>query len=109
MSDLATIEDRQYDVAADATTTVWDTTGGENVMTDFDVFIAWADGNMDLEFGAGSSNDVKRLVADLPLMLGADDTVEGTGVFGQTPDLIDKIRSDEPGSVARKLNIIMAT
>ncbi len=109
ISSLTSIEERDYAIAADATSVIWDTSGGENAMTDFDFFLAWSDGNMDLEFGAGSSNDVKRLVADLPLMLGADDTVGGTGIFGQVADLIDKIRSDEPSSVARKLKIIMAT
>ena len=111
---LTRLEERDYPIAADETKIIWDPiTDGSEVMTDFDLFLAWADGEVDLEFttdlGGVPSFDVKRLVADVPLILGADDTVQGTGAFGQTADVIDKIRVDEPNSAARKLKVIMAS
>ncbi len=114
ISDLTAIEERDYAIAADQTRIIWDpTTVATEVMTDFDILIMWADGSLDVEFGtdlAGTASlDNKRLFDGIPLMLGSDDSVSGTGAIDQTDAVIDKIRVDEPSSVARKLKVIMAT
>ncbi len=114
ISDLTVIEERDYAIAADETRNLWDPiTVDTEAMADFDFLLFWSDGTLDLEFttdlGGTPSFDVKRLYDGIPFMLGADDTTQGTGAIGQTGDVIDKIRADEPNSVARKLKVIMAT
>ena len=120
ISSLTAIDMRDFAVTADQTRILWDPVNdADENMTDFDVLIAWSDGNVDLELVVDVGGDVGdeatmvRVVADLPFMLGADDgkaNVTAVDVLGTgTLDVIDKIRVDEPASAARNLKIIMAT
>ena len=109
---ITALDVRHYAITADQTRTLYDPTveATEN-MSDFDGLAMWADGVLDVEFTAneGDANetlDTKRLVADLPLMLGADDSYYNGGLAG-TLDVIDKIRVDEPDTAARTLHLIM--
>ncbi len=117
---LTALEVRDYSLTADATRSLWDpATDATEAMSNFDFFMAWTDGNVDLELitdvGADNGDEAGtvRLVSDLPLMLGADDSyanVTGVDALGTgTLDVIDKIRVKEVSSATRKLITIMAT
>ena len=118
VSSLTALEERDYAITADQTRAIWDPTNvTTEVMTTFGFLLMWADGNVDVEFtiNEGDVNEELvsiRLVKDIPFMLGADDAFfnhSASNVWGGTIDVIDKIRVKEPGSVARKLKVIMAT
>ena len=98
----------RYALTADQTRTIWDpTVEATEATTDFDFLVAFSDGIVDMEFttneaDANENLSTRRLVADVPYMLGADDAYAGaTPGFAGTLDVIDKIRLDEPSSAAR--------
>lgn len=110
------VEIKHYTLAADATQIVWDpTVESTEAAADFDFLALISDGVLDLEktTNEGDANEVLqtvRLTADLPYMLGADDSYYGaTGALGGTLNVIDKLRVDEPASAARTLTVIIGT
>lgn len=96
-----------YDIAVSTSINIW--TGASEpasgVQTfDFAIFIV--NGNVDIEFTAndGDANeelDTKRVIKNVPLILGADDSYynhSASDAFGGTIDIIDKIRANNPSS-----------
>jgi len=117
---MTAIDMRDFAITANQTRILWDPVNdADENMTDFDFLLAWSDGDLDLELVTDVGADVGdeatmiRVVSDLPFMLGADDgkaNVTAVDVLGTgTLDVVDKIRVDEPGAVARNLKFIMAT
>ena len=109
-------EDKRFAITSGQTKTLWDpTTDASEAVSDFDLLIAIADGNLDLEMtcNEGNANEqigVVRLTDQLPFMLGADDSYFGAtqGVTG-TLDVIDKLVVLEPSTAAKKLRLLMFT
>lgn len=105
---------RSFAFTAAQSRTIYDPTveATEN-MTTWDGLIAWTNGTIDFECTAneGDANErlcVHRLVAELPLMIGADDSFYGaTGGLGGTADVTDKIRAAEAGSSTADLHFTM--
>ena len=118
ISTLTAITHMDFAITADQTRIIWDPTVGatENV-ADFDRMILIADGILDIEltiFEGDANEELNsfRLVKDIPFMLGADDAWSNhsaSDAFAGTLDVIDKIRVDEPESVAKNLKLILAT
>ena len=118
ISTLTAITHMDFAITADQTRIIWDPTVGatENV-ADFDRMILIADGILDIEltiFEGDANEELNsfRLTKDIPFMLGADDAWSNhsaSDAFAGTLDVIDKIRVDEPESVAKNLKMILAT
>ena len=111
---------RDFAIVADQTRILWDPVNdADENMSDFNFLLALSDGDLDLELVVDVGGDVGdeatmvRVVSQLPFMLGSEvgkANVTAVDVLGTgTIDLIDKVRVDEPGSVARNLKLIMAT
>jgi len=108
-------------VAANATKIIWDpTTAATEATSDFDFLFMQATKDLDVEMtiNEGDANEELnsfRLVAGVPFVLGADDAWFNHGasdIFANTasnPDVIDKIRIDEPNGVAAELILILGT
>lgn len=117
---------KDFVIDANQTMTIWDPTlsGAVDSPADFDLLILIADGALDVEFitnegdSSGAPNSV-RLAANIPLILGADDSYDNgeraqgaSAAITFTPaniDVIDKIRVDEPAGAARTLKMIICT
>ena len=112
-------EEKEYSIAATTNQVVWDpSTDGSETGSDFDFFYVKADGNCDVEFVTDVGDDVGneagtvRVIANIPLVLGADDSyanVTGVDALGGTLDVIDKIRVRNPGSSSITVRVILAT
>ena len=104
-------------IAADETLIVWDPTVAVTGMpADFDRLVMYSDGILDVELTCNEGDAQEelssiRLVANIPFMLGADDSfyTYTTDAFAGTLDVIDKIRVDEPESSAKNLTLIFLT
>jgi len=105
---------------ADATTqNVWDPLAVDNeVLDDFDLLIVRADQSVDLEFVGDDGGEVGkviftlRVVKDIPLMLGADDTYANPGAddaFSGTLDLLERLRVRNDSGSTAAIKIILAT
>lgn len=115
-SSLSEVENRTIDVAADGTPTIWDPSNDSGDTTeDFTYLLMVSNGVLDVEMtiNEGDANEELisfRLAADTPFLLGADDAYynhSASNIFAGTLDVIDKIRVDEPNSVAVKLELEM--
>lgn len=102
------------------TITVFDPTNDNlNPILDFDFLYIYAKtGNVDVEFtcNEGNANEalsVVRVVAGVPLVLGADDSIYGTaanqGLTGGSADVIDKIRILDVSAAANDVLVLLAT
>ena len=109
---------QEFDLAADATQIVWDPTNWTGMqVSDFDRLILMSDGTVDVELtiNEGDANEELnslRVIANVPLVIGADDAYynhSASDIFAGTLDVIDKIRIDEPNSTARKITLILVT
>ncbi len=111
-------EERDYTIAADATQLCWDPTAvaTENPSS-FSFLLIWSDGNVDVEFVTDDGGDVgkiiwsQRVVKDVPLILGADDSyaaaAPGDDIFAGTLDVIERIRIKDASSAERKVKVIL--
>ena len=105
------IDDKVFTIGTNATRTLWDTTGAETAVDEFDFMLMLASGTLDVETTASSSSDLGsfRLVKDLPTMLGADDTSGALAIAGANLETFVKLRADEPlGSATVSLRMIVA-
>ncbi len=105
------IDDKVFTIGTNATRTLWDKTGAETAVDEFDFMLMLATGTLDVETTASSSSDLGsfRLVKDLPTMLGADDTSGALAIAGANLETFVKLRADEPlGSATVSLRMIVA-
>ncbi len=108
---FTTIDDKVFTIGTNATRTLWDATGAETAVDEFDFMLMLATGTLDVETTASSSSDLGsfRLVKDLPTMLGADDTSGALAIAGANLETFVKLRADEPlGSATVSLRMIVA-
>ena len=95
-------EEKELSIAAAGTKVLWDpTTDATEGTATFTFMYIKTDGDLDLEFTTfeGDANEElnsMRIVTDLPLALGADDSYynhSASDIFAGTLDVIDKIRA----------------
>lgn len=108
-----------FTFAGNDTVTVWNpTVDSLNPITDFDfIFIVARTGSVQLECtcNEGDANealDVKTLVAGVPFILAADDSVYGAAAsqgIGGSADVIDKLRIKDISGAANEVTVIIAT
>ena len=107
---------QEFDIAADGTQIIWDPTTWTGMqISAFDRMILYADGTLDVELtineGHASEELISfRLIKDVPFILGSNIAYyghSGGSAFAGTPDVIDKIRVDEPNTSARKVTTIL--
>src|SRR3990167_1019381 len=112
-------EERDYTIADAATQNCWDpgATDTENPAT-FSFLATWPDGAVDVAFhvddnaGVGKVVFTLRVIADVPLILGADDSYANVGAddaFSGTLDVIDRIYIENISGATRKVKVIIAT
>ena len=105
------IERKRYALTASATQSIWDpATDATEAASTFSFLLLNADGNVDVEMTPDGSGNAftQRIVANLPLMLGADDSYRTTG-FSGVLGLITKLRLKEPAGTARTVQVILAS
>lgn len=118
LSSLSKPEERDYSIADAGTQICWDplAVATENAST-FSFLLVWADGAVDVEFICDDGGEVgkviwtERVVADVPLMLGADDSYANPGAddaFAGTLDKIERIRIKNSSGATRKIKVIIA-
>lgn len=111
------IIDQVITIGTETTVTLWDAAASLatsfsflciQLLTQYDDEDALTAAVLDLEFsvddGGNEQNDTKRLVYNVPFVLGADDAYDsqgGTDLLGaSTLALIEKIRARNPGTVS---------
>lgn len=99
------IQEFQLNIAASGTAVVWDPVNWTSFpVSAFKAIVLKSDADLDLEFtiNEGDTNEELvsvRLVANTPLILGADDAYynhSASDAFGGSLDVIDKIRANNP-------------
>lgn len=116
---LTKFEIRKYSIADSTTQNAWDPLAVDTeAMADFDYLAILSDGDVYVEFvtddggEVGKVVDTKKLVKNLWLILGADDSYGNPGAddaFSGTADLIERIRFRNDSGATRKVKVVMAT
>ncbi len=118
LSSRSKLEERDYTIADAAVQLCWDPTAvaTENPSS-FSFLLIWSDGDVDVEFVTDDGGDVgkiiwsERVVKDVPLILGADDSyaaaAPGDDIFAGTIDLIERIRIKNGSGAERKVKVII--
>lgn len=114
----STPEERDYSIADAGTQNCWDplATDTENPST-FSFLFIWSDQSVDVEFICDDGGEVgkviwtHRVVADVPFMLGADDSYANPGAddaYAGTLDVIERIRIKNSSGSTAKIKVIIA-